>query len=267
MIIIFNIKMKEFAEFVIQFVKLCYIRVITKLFPARTISTFFGIGYLPEWQAHWASLLSVSITVLIIYVFTNFEGSIVDLSIVAVIISIIVFFIGLISIHILHLRDPSVDDEIMIHIVFGQIFVLGFSAPAVVTIGGNIVDFNDFICEKFLACAPWFYKIVTYVPILLIPYVVYRFVDNFKPWPASLLDRDYNTVVSNMCEGLINALYTLLVLYLSAFIFFGLTMDQALLFFHDLIHRLLEIFNIFSVIVRVDEHDPNLQIYKKQELI
>ncbi|MBQ4875246.1 MAG: phosphatidylglycerophosphatase A [Rickettsiaceae bacterium H1] len=232
-------KIFDFAVKKIKNRKIKKIKVLIGLLPTKTIATFFGIGYFPEWQSHWASLVAILITILIVYAFIGPNGSVIELSIVALITAIIFFFIGLIFIYLFQLKNPSANDEIMIHIVFGQIFVLSLSAPAIIAIGNNMVNFNDFLCEKFLYCAPWFYKTITYVPIFAIPYISYRVIDTFKPWPASIFDRDYNTATSNMLDGLINALYTLLFLYLIAFMFFSLTMDEALLFFHGIIDQLM----------------------------
>ncbi len=217
-----------------QFIK-HYAKVLTICFPAKTVATFFGIGYLPEWQGHWASLLSIAFVALIAYIFAGFEEqSIIEISLPAAITAIIFFFVGFISIYIFQLKVPEADDEIMIHIVFGQIFVLAFSGPAVISAGSYIESLIDGICGKFMYCPPWFHKTMVYVPILSIPYFTYRFMDSFKPWPASILDKDYNSSLSNMAEATVNSFYTLLFLYLCAFIFFGLTLDEALFFFHGL---------------------------------
>lgn len=225
------------AKASVYFIKnICY-TAIKNAFPSKTISTFFGTGYLPEWQSHWASLLTIPIVILITYVCTSFEGSIADLSFPALVSAVIALAFGTLSIHLLLMKESDVDDEIMIHTVFGQVVVLSLSGPAVIAIGYNIVDFNNFICEKFLYCKPWFYTTITYIPIFLIPYFAYRFVDIIKPWPASLLDKEYNNPLSNMLEGLVNALYTLLFLYLSSFMLFDLLMSEALLFFSELFKK------------------------------
>ncbi len=223
---------------IFDILKKIYSLGFVRIFPAKIITSVLGTGHLPEWQGHWASLLGVLFSVFIAYIFTGFVGSIVDLSIPIVVAAIILFVIGLLSIHLSHLKDSGLDDEIMIHIFFGQVLVCGLSGPAVLSIGADIIVFNSFICEKFLYCAPWFYTVITYLPLFMIPYFVYRCFDMLKPWPASILDRDYNNSISNMSDALVNAFYTLVTLYLSAFIFFHLTIDSAILFFQGISNSL-----------------------------
>ncbi len=216
-----------------------YKKALLRIFPAKLIATFVGVGYLPEWQAHWASFVVIQIVALIVYIFIWFECSIFLLSVPIVIFAIILFFVGILSIYIFHIKDKSANHEIMINVVFGQVVVLGLSAPAIVYLGAGISDFNIMICTKFMYCAKWFYNTITYVPILSIPFVAYRFMDYIKPWPASTLDKHYNSCFSKIFESLIVALYTLLLLYLVAFMFFGLTMNEAILFFTGLLYAII----------------------------
>ena len=251
---------KEVFQYTFSSCKKYYKKALLTLFPAKFIATFFGIGYLPEWQAHWASFVVIPIIALMVYIFTGFEGNIIVLSIPVVIFLIFLFFLGIISIYIFHLNDKSANTEIMIHIVFGQAFVVAFSAPAVVYLGVVITTFNNMICTKFMYCAPWFYSSVTYIPILCVPFIAYRFMDYIKPWPASILDKDYNSCFSKMFEALIVALYTLLMLYAIAFMFFGLTMDEAIIFFKGVLYGVIP--NIDEIFIVTMEKINSIGLFK-----
>lgn len=243
--------LKSVYDCSVEYLKKYYKKTLITIFPAKTISTFFGMGYLPEWQGHWSSLLAIPIIVIITYISTGFTVSIAELSVPIAFTAIILFFIGIISIYIFHIKDPAANEEIMIHTVFGQVIVLAFSGPAVLYAGYHIVDFSDFLCEKFLYCAPWFYKVITYVPILCIPFAAYRLVDIIKPWPSSTLDRDYNNCISSMLEALVVAIYTLILLYLISFILFNLTMDEALLFFHNVFQALIPSIHEMFILIMI----------------
>ena len=239
--------------------------------PSRTFASCFGVGFLPEWQLHWAAFIGLLIALLVVYLSVGFEASLIEIAGVVVILAVICFFIGMISIYLFKMHHPDTDERIAVHSGVGQMFVLGFSVPTMVVFSYKVMTVNNSICGVYFYCASWFYKVITYFTIFAFPYAVYRLFDIIMPWPSSYLNYYMSNPVSKMMEGLINAAYTIVAMYLIAFIFFDLTLVDALKFNSEVLSYIGSISIVGDVYSSIINHSGhiinNINFDKLHELI
>jgi phosphatidylglycerophosphatase A len=221
-------------------VKKYFFSVLGFIFPARLIATFFGIGYLPDWQHHWTAFFVIPLVGLIIHFTIGFSSTMIEIAYLMLLIAIIMFIIGVIAIFIFQKTVFSENKyEVTIHVAFGQVLMIALSMPAIIQITSKIFVFNTFVCEKFMHCASWFFFSSTYFAGMLVPYFIFRLVDITKPWPSYWIERDYHNPISNMIEGLFNAIYATIFIYLLAFILFDLNVIQVMEFYEMLYQYVL----------------------------
>ena len=213
---------KKIKEIVIKNLKKYFLLFITFIFPERMITTFFGLGYLPDWQNHWTGFFVIPFVGLVIHFTVGFASSITTIIFVLFIVSILLFFIGMLSIHLFQKFNRYTKYEITIHVAFGQTMMIFLSVPAILQFINKIFAFNGIVCNQFLFCANWFFYTATYFAGMLVPYFIFRLVDILKPWPSYIIDRDHDHYLSYMFEGLFNAIYASMLIYLLAFLLLDL---------------------------------------------
>ncbi|KYH12354.1 phosphatidylglycerophosphatase A [Neorickettsia sp. 179522] len=207
-------------------------KIVGAIVPSRMITTFFWIGYLPEWQSHWTAFFSIPLALLVLYFTVGFSVPAVLAAQVLLIFSLVLLFFGLIGIYLFQKTVFSESRyEITIHVAFGQCLMLALSVPAVIKTLTQIFLFNSFICAHFLNCAEWFLRCSTYFITTLVPYFVFRLIDIVKPWPSYWIERDYNNAFSNMIEGFCNAIYASALFYALNFILFNLLLVDVVEFY------------------------------------
>ncbi|GAT78103.1 phosphatidylglycerophosphatase A [Ehrlichia ruminantium] len=215
------------------------VKLIGKILPVKLISTFMGTGYLPAWQSHWAALLSLILGYVFFYLVYGMSymsyGLMVMASMIAAFflkVSLVLLIIGLISIFVFQSNSSADDrsDTIVAQIVTGQFLVVGLAMPAIVAIYNSLSILYNKICHGVFICPAWFNDFMHFLMFFLIPFVFFNMIEVIKPWPISSMQILYNNCFSIMSEGLILTIYTLIVMYLAAFICFDLTINNALIF-------------------------------------
>ncbi|MDN5247872.1 MAG: phosphatidylglycerophosphatase [Wolbachia endosymbiont of Tyrophagus putrescentiae] len=212
--------------------------MLGKIFPGKTVSSFLGVGYLPTWQNYWASFLAlfiIDITLVLTYgnqylLYTPSSW----LPVAAVFIEVVLFtsVIQIIGIFILQSRDPAANsgENIVIQMATGQMLTVGCSMPAIMYIYITISKFYLSICKQILQCPAWFNDFMHFLFFITIPFVFFNIVEIVKPWPISTIQLGYNNPLSITIEGIVYALYSIILLYLVAFVFCDLTMPFAIEF-------------------------------------
>ncbi|WDM85597.1 phosphatidylglycerophosphatase [Ehrlichia sp. JZT12] len=212
------------------------IKIIGKVLPTRLISTFLGIGYLPAWQSHWAAVVSLLLGYILFYLINGMHyikyGLIVTAAVVASFflkISLVLFIIAMISIFVFQSNSSADDrsDIIVVQIALGQLLVVALSMPAILAIYNCLAILYGKICQGVFICPAWFNDFMHFLIFFLIPFVIFNVIEIIKPWPISSLQILYNNCFSIISEGLILVIYTLIVMYLAAFICFDLTIHDA----------------------------------------
>lgn len=207
------------------------------IFPTRIIATFFGMGYLPDWQHHWTAFFSIPLVGLVVYFTVGFSSTMVEINTVVLFFSLVLLILGLVGIYIFQKTVFSDNKyEVTIHVAFGQILMIGLSIPAIIQITNRIFAFNTVVCTRFMHCADWFFQSATYFAGMLVPYFIFRLADITKPWPSFWIERDYHNAISNMAEGFFNAIYAAIFIYLLAFILFDLKVVQVIAYF-DILYQ------------------------------
>ncbi|WP_199763714.1 phosphatidylglycerophosphatase [Ehrlichia canis] len=212
------------------------IKIIGKILPTRLISTFLGTGYLPAWQSHWAAVLSLILAYILFYLIYGMYyvqyGLLVTAAVIAAFflkISLVLVVVAIISIFIFqsHSSADSRTDIIVVQIALGQLLVVALAMPAILAVYNYLSIFYGRICEGIFICPTWFNEFMRFLIFFLIPFVFFNIIEIIKPWPISNFQISYNNCFSIVSEGLILVLYTLLVMYLAAFICFDLTVHDA----------------------------------------
>ncbi|ABD44836.1 phosphatidylglycerophosphatase A family protein [Ehrlichia chaffeensis str. Heartland] len=211
-------------------------KIIGKILPTRLISTFLGTGYLPAWQNHWAAVLSLILGYVLFYLIYGMSyvsyGILVTGAVVASLflkISLGLIVISIISIFVFQSNNSADDrsDIIVVQIALGQLLVVALSMPAILAIYNYLAIFYSKICQNIFMCPSWFNDFMHFLMFFLIPFVFFNILDIIKPWPISSLQILYNNCFSIVFEGLVLVIYTLIVMYLVAFICFDLTIRDA----------------------------------------
>ncbi len=214
-------------------------KLVGTVFPARIISTFFGIGYLPSWQDHWASFTALVVSYILLY-FVHGSSFLLygtpSISLVIAIFflkfSIAVLIIQIIAIFIFQINDPGANsnENIVIHIALAQLLVVALTMPAITAVFYSVTDFYDKICKGIFTCPSWLNSFTYFIIFFMIPYIFLNIIIRMKPWPIVSIQLNYNSALSITVEGIIYVLYTTIFIYLTACIFFNLTIHDASIF-------------------------------------
>ncbi|GFR28510.1 glycine--tRNA ligase alpha subunit [Trichonephila clavata] len=117
--------------------------MLGKVFPAKTVSSFLGIGYLPGWQNYWSSFLILFIVDVILtltyggeYLLYKMPNSGIVVAAIFTKLAIVMLVMQLIGIFIFHAQDPSANsgEDIVIQIASGQVLTVALSMPAIMSI-------------------------------------------------------------------------------------------------------------------------------------
>jgi hypothetical protein len=211
--------------------------MLGKVFRAKIVSYFWGIGYLPGWQNYWSSCLILFTTDIILML--TYEGDFILYKmpnsgiVVAAIftkLAIVMLVLQLVGISIFHIQDPSASsgENIVIQIASGQVLTVALSMPAIMSIYYIVSKFYGSKCKQILQCPFWFNDFMHLFFFVIIPYVFFNVVEVIKPWPISTIQLSYNNAISITFEGIFHKFYAVILLYLTAFIFCDLTMHDAI---------------------------------------
>lgn len=214
-------------------------KIVGKVFPAKVISTFFGMGYLPVWQEHWSSFLALIMSYILLYLLHGSYLLLYDISNIALIIaifflklSIAFFIVQTIAIFIFQINNPGANsnENIVVHIVLAQLLVIALTMPAILAIFYSVADLYDQICKKMFTCPKWINSFTYFFIFFMIPYLFFNIIVMIKPWPIVTIQLNYNNVLSITAEGAIYILYAVIFIYLVACVFFDLTIHDAHVF-------------------------------------
>ncbi|UWI83049.1 phosphatidylglycerophosphatase [Wolbachia endosymbiont of Howardula sp.] len=237
-------------------------KILSNLFPAKTVSYCFGVGNLLYGGRFWCSifiLLIVDSELLIRYGITNLLYSIPDISIViathyAVVTCMILIF-QLVGICILHTQLPHANPEggIVIHIASSQALTIACATPAIVSICSTINQLYQIIYQQIFHFQSWWLFNNNYISLLMfstIPCIFFNIILIYKPWPINIIQR-YNNAISITCEGICYAIYAIILLYLAAFICCDLTFLNVISLNTRIIYSLNEIFRYIYHIIYI----------------
>ncbi len=212
-------------------------KVLGIVFPAKVISSFLGVGYLPNWQNYWSSFLILLITDIILVLVYGINFILYKMPYSAIIIAAIfaklaicISVLQLVGISIFHIQNPSANssENIVIQIASGQVLTIAFSMPAIMSIYYAVSRLYGSICKEIFQCSSWFNNFVHLFFFFMIPYAFFNVVEVIKPWPISSIQLNYNNAISITFEGIFHTFYAVILLYLTAFIFCDLTMHDAI---------------------------------------
>ncbi|MDD9332067.1 MAG: phosphatidylglycerophosphatase [Wolbachia sp.] len=224
-------------------------KILGKVFPAKTVSSFLGIGYLPGWQSYWSAFLILLITDIILilayggqYLLYTMPSSGIVVAAIFVKIAIVMLVIQLIGIFIFHAQEPSTNsgETIVVQMATGQVLTVAFSTPAIMSVYYTVSRLYGSICKQILQCPLWLNDFMHFFFFFIIPYVFFNVVEAIKPWPINSIQLGYNNAISITVEGIFYAFYAVILLYLIAFIFCDLTMHDAIALNKSIIQRVKE---------------------------
>ncbi|MGL9733057.1 MAG: phosphatidylglycerophosphatase [Wolbachia sp.] len=224
-------------------------KTLGKIFPAKIVSSFLGIGYLPNWQNYWSSFFILFITDIILilvyerdFILYKMPNSGVIVAAIFVKLAIVMLVFQLIGISIFHTQNPSANsgENIVIQIASGQVLTIAFSMPAIMSIYHVISKLYGSICKQILQCPFWFNDFMHLFFFFIIPYAFFNIVEMIKPWPITSIQLSYNNVISITLEGIFHMFYAVILLYLTAFIFCDLTIHNAIVLNKSIIQYLKE---------------------------
>ncbi|MCV3769646.1 MAG: phosphatidylglycerophosphatase [Wolbachia pipientis] len=233
--------------------------VLCRIFPAKAISSFLGIGYLPSWQNYWSSFLILLITDIILIFIYGINFILYKMPYSGIIIAAIfaklavgVLVLQLIGIFVFHIKDPSANssENIVIQIALGQLLTIALSMPAIMSIYYVISKLYRNICKEILQCAFWFDNFMHFFFFLMIPYIFFTIIEIVKPWPISSIQLSYNNAISITFEGIFHAFYAVIFLYLIAFICCDLTMHDAIILNKSIIQHVKGSLAVFDNYLR-----------------
>ncbi|MDX5462527.1 MAG: phosphatidylglycerophosphatase [Wolbachia endosymbiont of Tetragnatha montana] len=224
-------------------------KALGKVFPAKTVSSFLGIGYLPGWQNYWSAffiLLIVDVILILTYggeyLLYKMSSSGIVVAAIFTKLAIAMLIIQLIGIFIFHSQDPSASsgENIVIQIASGQVLTVALSIPAIMSIYYAVSKLYGSICKEMFQCPFWFNDFMHFFFFLMIPYAFFNIVEVIKPWPISSIHLSYNNAISITFEGIFHTFYAVILLYLTAFIFCDLTMHDAIVLNKSIIQYVRE---------------------------
>ncbi len=214
-------------------------RMLGKVFPGKTVSSFLGIGFLPSWQSHWSSFLALFV-IDITFILTvkgkyllsilSTPDAVVIIAIIFMRVAIVMLIVQTIGIFVLQAQNPSANssENIVVHVASGQVLTVALSMPAIASIHSVINRSYWGVCKQMLQCPFWFNDFMHLVFFFVIPFVFFNVVEMIKLWPISLLQLNYNNVISITLEGIVYTFYSVALLYLTAFIFCNLNMRDVI---------------------------------------
>ena len=230
-------------------------RTLTKILPTKTISTVFGIGQMPTWQRHWATVAAHLLMILIMHISFKHKNasiltiqdtmSIVDVAGTFMVIAIVSYLLT-ITIGNLYCTTENVDtDSIVIDAFAGYFLTVGMSLIAIVQIRNySTYIIAEKICGVFLPCAPWFSSTLQIIMPIFIPFATYRTFDHWKIWPASYFSSNFTGMLPKAADTLTSAAFSIMTIYFVSFTWFGLSAASATDFFILLFHDCIYKFNI-----------------------
>ncbi|GFZ80623.1 hypothetical protein RLOatenuis_1770 [Rickettsiales bacterium] len=210
-------------------------QLVSRLLPAATISTCLGIGFLPDWQRHWAAVFAMLISGIIVYFLDGFRSDNYLIAAMPLTLLAVVFFIlGLASIFLYRMRREDIEDKLVIDVFVGQVLVAALSVPATVEICKVCMLLFKFLCDNIFYCASWFYVLANGIFLFAIPYSTFRFFDIVNFWPGSWFAVVYNSAWARMSVGLSGVFYSIFLLYAVSFMFLDLSLLDVIQFFRDI---------------------------------
>ncbi|MDG7056061.1 MAG: phosphatidylglycerophosphatase [Wolbachia endosymbiont of Meromenopon meropis] len=222
-------------------------KILGRVFPAKMVSSFFGVGYLPSWQNYWSSFLilfAADIVLVLVYggdfLLYRMPNSGVIVATVFMRLAIIMLTLQLVGISIFHIQDASANsgENIVVQIASGQVLTVAFSMPAIMSIYHAMSKLYGGICKQIFQCPFWFNDFMHLFFFFIIPYAFFNIIEVIKPWPINSIQLSYNNAISITFEGIFHALYAIVLLYLTAFICCDLTMHNAIILNKNIIQSL-----------------------------
>ncbi|OEY86443.1 phosphatidylglycerophosphatase [Wolbachia pipientis] len=214
-------------------------KILGKVFPGQTVSSFLGVGFLPSWQNYWSTFLVLFTTDTILlftisgkYLLSTIviSDSAIMLAAIFLKIAIAMLIVQVIGIFVFHAQDPSANssENIVVQMATGQIMTVAFSMPAIVSVHYVINTLYGDVCKQILPCPTWLNDFMYFLFFLIIPFIFFNIVEIIKPWPINFLQLNYNNAISITLEGIVYTFYTVALLYLTAFVFCNLEMNTAI---------------------------------------
>ncbi|CAK8162874.1 phosphatidylglycerophosphatase A [Candidatus Xenohaliotis californiensis] len=215
--------------------------ILSRIMPSSTISTCLGIGFLPEWQKHWAATLGALFCIIFIGIkagelhHTVFDVSkvvqIVDIASTLLTIAVFSYFLGAIAKFLYMMRDGADEEKCVIDSFNGMIFICGFSLIAIFSIRNLGVGATNIICEDFLLCNSFFRHLFYSMLPLTITFSLYRLMSVAQLWPCNKLNTTLSNQFAKTLSNIIMSIYAIILIYVFAFVFFGLNVIDTIVFF------------------------------------
>ncbi|MGN7661325.1 MAG: phosphatidylglycerophosphatase [Anaplasma sp.] len=216
-----------------------FIRLIGLVIPGRVISTFLGIGYLPAWQEHWASLAALLVSHIAYYMTQGLFPPLSEAAFASGLgmapfflqVAIALLLVGVLSIFVFqNSREGRLDsaDTVVIQAAFGQLLSVAIAMPAVVSLYNAVGSSYDKICAGVFQCPLWVNYSMHLLIFFLVPFVFFNLLILLRPWPASMLRLRYSNCLSIMTEGAVLSIYSMVLMYMLAFICAKLQVSYAL---------------------------------------
>ena len=223
------------------------VKEATFSYPIKMIVTFCGIGFLPDWQKHWSSAASFLLMGIILYNTISFSAPVMDMAVILFLYFILLSLIGITCISLYQKKDPEANNEIMINVVLGQMFMISITTPAYLAISKGVISFYSWTCNIVFGCPQWFYSSVIFLSTMAFPYGIYRIYDSIQPWPIGLINLRLNNAFSKYSESMLASIYAAITLYIIAFMFADLTTVEAIQFIEVLIMKSLHVLSSTSI--------------------
>jgi hypothetical protein len=187
---------------------------------------------LPEWSRHWSAFLSVIISLIIIYNFSDQKFSEIDVSYILLLEFLYIYLLANIMVPIFRkVYKFSRVENIVIDAFLAQILVLAMCVPAIFYINNGVNSFMFGVCKSFLTCSPFIFELLVLFVTLVIPYFILRFFDILEFWPTNQMLLYAELSFNRIIAGIIPALYSIIFIYLVSFLFFDLTLVQVIDFY------------------------------------
>lgn len=242
---------------------------VSRMIPSKTIATCFGIGLLPEWSRHWASVFGSIVCIAYIGITAGeLHDSIFEISKVNVLVemastlatfAIISYLVGMIAKIFYSFRDAEDtenEDFYVIDAFNGIVLMCAVSMIAIFSIRNVGVVSTNYICKNFLLCNGFFIHLFYSILPVCIPFGLFRMFDTFKIWPCNKLSETPTTALLQSLDTIISVFYTTFCLYLLAFIFFDLDVISMIIFMKAFYYStLIKVINVLSVFDILQEHE------------
>lgn len=202
------------------------------------ISTVFYIGYLPEWSRHWSAFSAVIFSLIVLYNSCGFDASYYDMSYVLFLEFLYGFLLANLMVPIFRKAYQfSKNDNIVVDAFLAQVLLLAMCVPAIVHINIHVLDAVAFLCKMFFTCNAFFTKFFITVLTLLSPYFILRFFDIMEFWPTNKMFLYSELSFNRIIAGLIPVIYAVIFIYVTAFLFFDLTLVEVINFYKVVFSR------------------------------